>query len=40
MKRKKFLGEERKKTYSGIVKSICRYVLAIVGWEIGKGLFF
>ena len=38
--RKKFLGEKWKKRHSGIVESICRYVLAIVGWEIGKWLFF
>jgi hypothetical protein len=38
--RKKFFSEEWKKKYSGIVESLCHYVLAIVGWEIGKWLFF
>lgn len=37
---KKLSKEKRKEIYSGIVDFICRYALVIVGWEIGKWLFF
>lgn len=37
---KKLSKEKRKEIYNSILDSTYRYVLAIVGWEIGKWLFF
>lgn len=37
---KKIFVKKEGEAHSGMIDNICRYVLVIVGWEIGKWLFF